>query len=169
MWRLFDSRRLHQFELKKPLKIKGFFFLISLKLRSPNVLWTHEGQDHGWTSQWPPRRGPTLRRKPPIWSFRRWSSVFLVEIPISDAIRFAEILGSSWMRLRISCCLAESLSPTLLPTFSPTPSRGMGGFFSRRTTNEPFLRYLFANKMNFLYNRVFPYALSLGKRRSWAG
>jgi len=29
------------------LKLKGFFFLTSLKLRSPNVLWTYEGQAHG--------------------------------------------------------------------------------------------------------------------------
>jgi len=45
--------------------------------------------------------------------------VFLAEIPISEAIRFAEILGSS---------------PRNLFT---NPSRGMGCFFRRRTTNEP--------------------------------
>ena len=34
----FDSRRLHQFVIEKPLSYKGFFLLTSLDFRSPNVL-----------------------------------------------------------------------------------------------------------------------------------
>jgi len=59
------------------------------KLRSPNVLWTHEGQAHVWTSQWPPPREPTLRRKPPSDPrFPRWN----------PNLRSNPFCGNSWIK-----------------------------------------------------------------------